>query len=997
MNSDEEMNNSNNNISEEASNSDNENYENEDNIKPKYIPPKQTALPFVTFENGKFIISEEAKKLLSQKSNENMGIISLVGKYRTGKSFLLNRVILQRKENLGFGVAPTIRPCTKGIWIWSDPLTISNVHSSSPFPAYLIDTEGLGAYDEEINHDSKIFLIAVLISSLFIYNSFGAIDENEISNLSFVLNLSKTIKIKSVSLEDNEEDLARYFPTLLWLLRDFSLKLEDKNGNVITEKQYLENALRELSGLTNSIEEKNRIRNLIRGYFPERDCFVMVRPTEDEHDLQNLQNLPDNNFRKEFLEQSKIFRNKVMKKTKPKRLNGKLLSGAMLVEFVQNVLDSINSGGIPVIEDSWRYIMKNECIKSSKELINKFIIEINQYKDKNKNNKDFLKNIKKYTKNLADRYIKDFLSNNLIDDEDSKKEFSEKLEKKINQELVKFNKEIDKITEEKFENDLNIEANKFIESLKDMDYSKNYYKFFDDIEIFKENSANITPDFPEKNQILFDKLMLIIRKFFDIQIGKIKKDNEIEITNLKNEKNKYLEKINDLNKDMNLLNSKNNDTINKLNNEINNEKSKTKKMEEKLNNAIKQNKIDTENLLKELNSKKTDFDVQNNELINIQKKYENELKAKEEQILIMKMNNDKIMSLNDQKLNYVEEEINGLKDKYNKLLKDSKAKEEKLNKDIIILTEKNKKLKIEKEKNENLSKEQANNNLNNIMKYLSENLKAQSEENKSMFEKMFKDKENSMQNYKELHQNIKELNEKNNELVLNNNILNTKIKSLEEQNTKLNLYKDIIHNSKGFKCKYCEKVYLYEDFKDHYSNCQKGLISNTNINNTNINFSPEKLKIKILKGRVKQDELGKPYLEYIIDVNYDTQNWRISRRFNHFSNLFKTLKNLCKSSGIQMPQSSNIFINFGNNTQFSNFHENKIIQLEKFLKDLSEINMINTSKPYRKFLEFEQYVDEDSDAIVNIGSSNIKGNYNHLGDNNDKISDNDDKSIEDSI
>ena len=35
---------------------------------------------------------------------------------------------------------------------------------------------------------------------------------------------------------------------------------------------------------------------------------------------------------------------------------------------------------------------------------------------------------------------------------------------------------------------------------------------------------------------------------------------------------------------------------------------------------------------------------------------------------------------------------------------------------------------------------------------------------------MFKDKENSMQNYKELHQNIKELNEKNNELVLNNNI-----------------------------------------------------------------------------------------------------------------------------------------------------------------------------------------------------------------------------------
>ena len=67
---------------------------NETETIQNYIPPKQKAIKFVTFENGKFIISEEAKKLLSQKDNENIGIISLVGKYRTGKSFLLNRISL---------------------------------------------------------------------------------------------------------------------------------------------------------------------------------------------------------------------------------------------------------------------------------------------------------------------------------------------------------------------------------------------------------------------------------------------------------------------------------------------------------------------------------------------------------------------------------------------------------------------------------------------------------------------------------------------------------------------------------------------------------------------------------------------------------------------------------------------------------------------------------------------------------------------------------------
>ena len=283
------------------------------------------------------------------------------------------------------------------------------------------------------------------------------------------------------------------------------------------------------------------------------------------------------------------------------------------------------------------------------------------------------------------------------------------------------------------------------------------------------------------------------------------------------------------------------------------------------------------------------------------------------------------------------------------------------------------------------------------MKYLTENLKAQNEENKNMFEKMFKDKQNSLQNDKELLQNIKEINEKNNELILNNNLCNNKIKTLEEQNAKLNIYKEVVHNTKAYKCKHCEKMYLYDDFKDHYSNCQKGLISNANINNNNINFNPDKLKIKILKGRVKQDELGKPFLEYIIDVNYDTQNWRINKRFNQFANLFKTLKNSYKGVA-QMPPSANIFINFGNNNTSISFHENKILQLEKFLKDLSEINIINTSKPFRKFLEFEQYVDEENEIIVNINQQQLRSNnYNNFNDGEDKTLENNIDKSDDSL
>ena len=561
------------------------------------------AIPFVIFEDGKFIIPEQAKNLLNKKTNENIGIISLVGKYRTGKSFLLNRVILNRQQNSGFDVGPTFKPCTKGIWIWSEPLIISNNHSPKLFPCFLIDTEGLGAYDEEVNHDSKIFLIAVLISSLFIFNSFGAIDEIAINSLSFILNLSKTIKIKSANIEDNDEELAEYFPTLLWLLRDFSLKLEDKNGNVITEKQYLEHALENISGSSDIVEEKNRVRNLIKTYFPEKDCFIMVRPVEKESDLQNLQNLPDYQLRKEFVEQAKIFRNKVMKKIKPKTFRKKALSGSMLVELVQSILDSINGGSIPIIENSWKYVLQNECFKNSKEVINKFVNEINKFRQENKNKKDFFKNAKKHTKKISQNYINDFIKNSMLD-EDNKKEFVEKLENKLNNEINKFEKENEKFLEEKFNEELNKLSNYFISNFsngKDL-YTKNYYQFFTDFENFKEKANSLTPDFPHKTDILFDKILLIVKKFIDEEINKIKNKAEKEINNLKNENDNLNKKVKDLTKELNLNKEKNTNNITKLNNDISNERLKHKNMEEKMNNLLNSKKWTKRIILNKLNN-----------------------------------------------------------------------------------------------------------------------------------------------------------------------------------------------------------------------------------------------------------------------------------------------------------------------------------------------------------------------------------------------------------
>ena len=142
--------------------------------------------------------------------------------YRTGKSYLLNRILLNR--NNGFGVGPTINPHTKGLWCWGSPLK-GTTQDGEKVNILIIDSEGIGALDEDQNHDLKIFTLAILSSSVFIYNSVGSIDENAIQNLSLVINLTKNIQVDTHSEDEDPEDLAQYFPTFFWVVRDFALQL----------------------------------------------------------------------------------------------------------------------------------------------------------------------------------------------------------------------------------------------------------------------------------------------------------------------------------------------------------------------------------------------------------------------------------------------------------------------------------------------------------------------------------------------------------------------------------------------------------------------------------------------------------------------------------------------------------------------------------------------------------------------------------------------------
>ena len=72
-----------------------------------------------------------------------------------------------------------VNACTKGLWLWSQPLR-AIASDGMPVNLLIIDTEGLNSMEAGTKHDCIIFALALLTSSFFVYNSVGTISESAI-------------------------------------------------------------------------------------------------------------------------------------------------------------------------------------------------------------------------------------------------------------------------------------------------------------------------------------------------------------------------------------------------------------------------------------------------------------------------------------------------------------------------------------------------------------------------------------------------------------------------------------------------------------------------------------------------------------------------------------------------------------------------------------------------------------------------------------------------
>lgn len=320
------------------------------------------AIPFIILEDEKLKVCDEAKDFLSTVEAP-VGVIAVAGMARTGKSVLLNQILLGKPS--GFNVGATIASCTRGIWIWSKVLTQTR-RDGSQGRFLVIDTEGIGSVEADEQHDASILSLALLLSSYFIYNAFGAVDERALNQLSLIANLTSHLRVhaSSDSSSSSEHDhggraFAPFFPSFLWLLRDFSLQLVSPEGHALTPKQYLDRSLQPTPGADPS-DPKEAVRRTLISAFRERDCFTLVRPVTDEKMLQDLSKLSLSDCRPEFATQAFALRDKILSEARPKAMNNAVLDGPGLAAIAERFTGAISGGGIPSIVDTFSYVQKQQ-------------------------------------------------------------------------------------------------------------------------------------------------------------------------------------------------------------------------------------------------------------------------------------------------------------------------------------------------------------------------------------------------------------------------------------------------------------------------------------------------------------------------------------------------------------------------------------------------------------------------------------------------------------
>lgn len=222
----------------------------------------------------------ESLLLKPEINDKRIVVISVTGAFRTGKSFLLNYLLLYLKklesgeektdwlrddhEKLtGFKWRRGADPETAGIMAWNRIFLIPNGEEEK-VAVLLLDTQGAFDDDSDVKDVTLIFSLSTMISSCQIYNIRGNLQSDNLQHLQLFTEFGRQ------AMEESKESVP--FQDLLFLVRDWNL--DDTEGY-----EGGEHLLKKRLEITSKMnDEKRELRQHIKSCFKSIKAFLMPHP-----------------------------------------------------------------------------------------------------------------------------------------------------------------------------------------------------------------------------------------------------------------------------------------------------------------------------------------------------------------------------------------------------------------------------------------------------------------------------------------------------------------------------------------------------------------------------------------------------------------------------------------------------------------------------------------------------------------------------------------------
>lgn len=284
-----------------------------------------------------------------RQHDSTISVVSVVGPYHSGKSFLLNALLQNTKV---FSIGRKTDPETMGLW-----LCRTELRARDGSEVWLMDSEGFFGPGIDESYDAKVFTIATLLGAHLVYNSVKIIDQQAVNLLEMLARRAQLFRTRS-SAEANGEKVpeflsVRSFPPLTWVVEDFVQELPSRLWYG-TPEDAATGWLNEYLGKVNSTGGfYGEDVHLLRQLYSELNVRTLFLPATTKADLQDLSSLQWGQLTSEFRAEVASLREHILRNLEARKFEGVSMTGAKLERATRFIVQALQRGVFHELPSMW--------------------------------------------------------------------------------------------------------------------------------------------------------------------------------------------------------------------------------------------------------------------------------------------------------------------------------------------------------------------------------------------------------------------------------------------------------------------------------------------------------------------------------------------------------------------------------------------------------------------------------------------------------------------